>query len=57
MYAIRSYYEKQVEGYKCHILSDNTRQFARLHAIFEDRGLDINFKEVNHSLHEGFIVV
>jgi len=47
--------EKQVEGYKCHILSDNTRQFARLHAIFEDRGLDINFKEVNHSLHEGFI--
>ncbi len=43
------------KGYKCHILSDNPRQFERLKAIFDDKQANVSYKEVNHSLHEGFI--
>ncbi len=47
--------EKQNELYNCYILSDNTKQFERLQAIFHDRGIDLKYTEINHSLHEGFI--
>jgi len=47
--------EKQDDEYACHILSDNPKQFERLKAIFHDRGIQIKFGEINHSLHEGFI--
>ncbi|WP_439182360.1 transcription-repair coupling factor [Carboxylicivirga taeanensis] len=47
--------EKQSEQYRCFILSDNTKQFERLKAIFHDRGIDLKYGEINHSLHEGFI--
>lgn len=43
------------EGYTIYILSDNEKQIARLHAIFEDRGEDIEFTPVNATLHEGFV--
>ena len=41
--------------YKVFILSDNPKQLTRLNAIFEDKGSDVVYEEVNHSLHEGFI--
>lgn len=42
-------------GYKIYILSDNERQFERLHEIFADRGDDITFTGVCGTLHEGFV--
>ncbi len=42
-------------GYQIFILSDNPRQLERLSQIFKDRGKDLNYQEINHSLHEGFI--
>ncbi len=47
--------EKLSETYTCYILSENPKQFTRLQAIFQDRGIDLNYSEINHSLHEGFI--
>ena len=43
------------EGYKLLILSDSDKQIARLHAIFEDRGDNINFTPVPGTLHQGFV--
>lgn len=43
------------EGYKIYILSDNPKQFERLRVIFEDRGDQIAFSEVDATLHEGFV--
>ena len=43
------------EGYTIYILSDNEKQFDRLHSIFEDRGDKIAFTPVNATLHEGFV--
>lgn len=43
------------QEYECHILSDNPKQLERLKAIFEDKEANISYKEINHSLHEGFI--
>lgn len=42
------------EGYKLFILSDNTLQEERLRAIFSERGDNIPFTGVDHTLHEGF---
>ncbi len=47
--------ERQDQGYSCHILADNTRQFERLNAIFQDRGVNITYNPIEHSLHEGYI--
>lgn len=43
------------DGYTLFILSDNEKQFARLKAIFADRGDDIDFTPVSSTLHEGFV--
>ncbi len=43
------------KGYETFILSDNPKQLIRLKAIFEDKGSDISYEEISHSLHEGFI--
>ena len=43
------------DGYTLYILSDQSKQFDRLRAIFEDRGDDISFIPVNSTLHEGFV--
>ncbi len=47
--------EKKSEGYECFILSENPKQFERLQAIFSDRGAQLMYDEINHSLHKGFI--
>ena len=43
------------EGYRILILSDSPYQAERLKSIFADRGDDITFTPVEHTLHEGFI--
>ncbi len=43
------------DGYSIYILSDNPKQFARLRVIFEDRGDNISFTDVETTLHEGFV--
>lgn len=42
-------------GYTNLILSDNTKQVERLHAIFEDIGKELNVNSILSSLHEGFV--
>ncbi|MCM1320087.1 MAG: transcription-repair coupling factor [Muribaculaceae bacterium] len=42
------------EGYKLYILSDSPAQCDRLKAIFSERGDEIPFTPVLHTLHEGF---
>ena len=41
-------------GYRNFILSSNEKQIERLHAIFNDQGLDVQFTDLNFTLHEGF---
>lgn len=43
------------QGYKIYILSDSAAQCERLRAIFAERGDDIPFTPVSHTLHEGFV--
>ena len=42
-------------GFTNYILSGNVSQTDRLKAIFDDKGLEVNFRPVNFTLHEGFI--
>ncbi|HEX7585702.1 MAG TPA: CarD family transcriptional regulator, partial [Prolixibacteraceae bacterium] len=42
-------------GFTNYILSSNVSQTDRLKAIFDDKGLEVNFRPVNFTLHEGFI--
>jgi len=42
-------------GFTNYILSSNVSQTDRLQAIFDDKGLDVKFRPVNFTLHEGFI--
>lgn len=37
-----------------YILSDNPKQIERIHHIFNDKGIEVEFEDVNHTLHEGF---
>ncbi len=43
------------KGYEIFILSDSEYQCERLRSIFEDRGDNISFTPVDHTIHEGFI--
>jgi transcription-repair coupling factor (superfamily II helicase) len=47
--------EKNKAGYECCILSDNKKQIQRIRDIFNDKGADIHFTEVDFALYEGFI--
>lgn len=47
--------EKQLDGYKVFVLSDNPKQIDRLKDIFEDKQYNIKFLPVTTALHEGFI--
>jgi transcription-repair coupling factor (superfamily II helicase) len=47
--------DHQKKGYANYILSTNVSQTDRLQAIFEDKGLNVSFRPVNFTLHEGFI--
>lgn len=42
------------EGYTIHLLTDSSKQAERIHAIFYDRGDNITFTAVNHTLHSGY---
>ncbi|MDE6577068.1 MAG: transcription-repair coupling factor [Muribaculaceae bacterium] len=43
------------DGYRLLILSDSVYQTDRLKAIFADRGDNIPFTPVSHTIHEGFV--
>jgi len=47
--------EKSNTGYEIYILSDNEKQLERLRQIFYDRDSKLEYKEIPHALHEGFI--
>ena len=47
--------ENVKNGYENFILSSNVKQIERLHAIFDDQGLKVQFTDLNFTLHEGFI--
>jgi transcription-repair coupling factor (superfamily II helicase) len=42
------------KSYENYILSDNPKQIERIQNIFEDKGIEVDFSPVNHTLHEGF---
>ena len=46
---------RHIEGYTCHILSDNPTQLARIASIFKDRQAEVAYLEIEHALHAGFI--
>ncbi len=43
------------KGYTTIILSENQKQIERLHDIFNDTHPGLQFKDLTHTLHEGFI--
>ncbi len=47
--------ERQSEGYAVYVLSGNPRQLERLRQIFADKGSDLQYNEIGHALHEGFV--
>jgi len=47
--------EKQNDGFDVYVLSDNEKQLERLRQIFSDTGSKLEYKALNHTLHEGFI--
>jgi transcription-repair coupling factor (superfamily II helicase) len=47
--------QNQEEGYQCFILSDNPTQLARIKSIFTDRQARVEYSEIDHALHEGFV--
>lgn len=44
----------QDKGYSIYICSDSVKQTTRIRTIFEDRGDQISFIGIEHTLHEGF---
>ena len=42
------------EGYTIYLLTDSAKQAERIHAIFYDRGDNITFTAVNHTIHSGY---
>ena len=51
----KSFSDFTAQGYRIYILSDSDKQFARLRAIFDDRGDKITFEPVLGTLHQGFV--
>lgn len=47
--------QKQENGYKVFVFSDNAKQIERLKDIFDDKQYNITFLPVLSSVHEGFI--
>ncbi len=47
--------DNEAGGYTNFILSSNEKQIERLHAIFKDQNLKVEFTDLNFTLHEGFI--
>ena len=51
----QSFHDFIDKGYAIHILSDSPKQIERLRLIFQERGDDLQFTPVEHTLHEGFV--
>ena len=47
--------ENITKGYQNFILSNNEKQIQRLHDIFNDQELDVQFTDLNFTLQEGFV--
>ena len=47
--------ENITNGYQNFILSNNEKQIQRLHDIFNDQELDVQFTDLNFTLQEGFV--
>jgi transcription-repair coupling factor (superfamily II helicase) len=54
-FLIRDLKEWERKGFGLYIFAENARQLERLHSIFEDLKVEINFTPVPISIHEGFI--
>lgn len=50
----QSFLDYQDKGYSIYICSDSVKQTTRIRTIFEDRGDQISFIGIEHTLHEGF---
>ena len=50
----RNFKEYIEKGYRLFLLTDDLHQAERLKAIFEERGDDIPFTPIEHTIHEGF---
>ena len=42
------------KAFENYIFSDNPKQIERIHNIFEDKGIEVIFTDVNRTLHQGF---
>lgn len=51
----KSFADFAQNGYTIYLLSDSDKQFARLRAIFDDRGEAFSFIPVTGTLHQGFV--
>lgn len=51
----KNFTEYLKRGYKLHLLTDDAHQADRLKAIFEERGEEIPFTAVTHTIHSGFV--
>ena len=47
--------QNRANGYQNYILSTSEKQIERLHAIFNDQGLNVKFTDFSFTLHEGFV--
>ncbi|MDR0744291.1 MAG: DEAD/DEAH box helicase, partial [Tannerella sp.] len=50
----KSFKKHIAQGYTLYLLTDSSKQAERIRDIFSDRGDNIPFTTVNHTLHEGF---
>ena len=50
-----SFKDFEKDGFTIYILTDSEKQTERLKVIFEDRGDNIKFTPVLHTIHEGFV--
>ncbi|HLA53577.1 MAG TPA: transcription-repair coupling factor [Flavitalea sp.] len=54
-FLIRDLKEWERKGFGLYLFADNPRQLERIHSIFEDLKVEINFTPIPISIHEGFI--
>jgi transcription-repair coupling factor (superfamily II helicase) len=54
-FLIRDLKEWERKGFGLYLFAENARQLERLHSIFEDLKVEINFTPIAVSIHEGFI--
>ena len=47
--------DRIAENKRIFVLSDSVKQTDRIRAIFDDKGVDIQFTPVLHTVHSGFV--